>query len=87
MHIVLVEQQIVARVSQQFLNPKNGINSFTLENINSNLFLKLLLNRTPRPGFEPGHPEGNKISSLAQYQIVPPWHKVSKLVYIYKSFS
>jgi hypothetical protein len=28
---------------------------------------------TPPPGFEPGYPEGNKISSLAQYQIVPRW--------------
>ena len=30
--------------------------------------------KTPRPGFEPGNPCGNKISSLAEYQIVPSWH-------------
>jgi hypothetical protein len=29
--------------------------------------------KAPAPGFEPGNPEGNKISSLAQYQIVPRW--------------
>ncbi len=31
------------------------------------------INKTPTPGFEPGNPCGNKISSLAEYQIVPRW--------------
>ena len=27
---------------------------------------------TPRPGFEPGYPEGNRISNPAHYQIMRP---------------
>tara|TARA_Y100000310_G_scaffold68706_1_gene64030 strand:- start:449 stop:748 length:300 start_codon:yes stop_codon:yes gene_type:complete len=30
--------------------------------------------KTLWPGFEPGYPKGNKLSRLAQYQIVPPQH-------------
>jgi hypothetical protein len=38
---------------------------------------------TPRPGFEPGHPCGNKLSCtklsrLAQYQVVPPRQTFTK---------
>ena len=36
----------------------------------------ILERKTPTPGFEPGNPCGNKISSLAEYQIVPRWQEV-----------
>tara|TARA_Y100000310_G_C20697039_1_gene826414 strand:+ start:3660 stop:3794 length:135 start_codon:yes stop_codon:yes gene_type:complete len=34
---------------------------------------KVRKKKAPTPGFEPRYPCGNKISSLAQYQIVPRW--------------
>jgi hypothetical protein len=45
----------------------------------------LTIEKAPAPGFEPGYPEGNGISSPAQYQIVPCWHFKNKTkLIIYK---
>ena len=67
-------------------DPKIGsIDLFS--NFSQILFLLVLLEKTPPPGFEPGQAEANWVSSPAQYQVMRWRHRIATNMPPFKTFS